>query len=117
MSRRTERLGVLFREEISLLLQRGLKDPRVGFATIQRVDVVEDLSYAKVFVSIMGTDKEKNDTLIGLKNSAGFIRQHLGKAIKIRKVPELTFVEDMNLQHAERIETILSELRQKGELD
>ena len=75
MSRRTDRLGELFREEISKLLQKGLKDPRVGFATISRVDITEDLSYAKVLVSVMGSEKEKRDTLIGLKNSSGFIRR------------------------------------------
>ncbi len=116
MSRRTERLGVLFREEISALLQKGLKDPRVGFASIQRVDISEDLSYAKVMVSVMGSDKEKKDTLIGLRNSAGFIRAQLGRVIKIRKIPELTFVEDANLDHAMRIESILAELKGKGEL-
>ena len=116
MSRRTDRLGELFREEISKLLQKGLKDPRVGFATISRVDITEDLSYAKVLVSVMGSDKEKRDTLIGLKNSSGFIRQFLGKGIKIRKIPELSFVLDENLEHAMRIESILAELKQKGEL-
>lgn len=116
MSRRTDRLGELFREEISKLLQKGLKDPRVGFATISRVDITEDLSYAKVLVSVMGSEKEKRDTLIGLKNSAGFIRQFLGKGIKIRKIPELSFVLDANLDHAMRIDSILAELKQKGEL-
>ena len=116
MSRRTDRLGELFREEISKLLQKGLKDPRVGFATISRVDITEDLSYAKVLVSVMGSDKEKRDTLIGLKSSAGFIRQFLGKGIKIRKIPELSFVLDENLEHAMRIESILAELKNKGEL-
>ena len=116
MSRRTDRLGELFREEISKLLQKGLKDPRVGFATISRVDITEDLSYAKVLVSVMGSEKEKRDTLIGLKNSSGFIRQFLGKGIKIRKIPELSFVLDENLEHAMRIESILAELKNKGEL-
>ena len=116
MSRRTDRLGELFREEISKLLQKGLKDPRVGFATISRVDITEDLSYAKVLFSVMGSEKEKRDTLIGLKNSSGFIRQFLGKGIKIRKIPELSFVLDENLEHAMRIESILAELKQKGEL-
>jgi ribosome-binding factor A len=88
----------------------------VGFATISRVDITEDLSYAKVLVSVMGSDKEKRDTLIGLKNSAGFIRQFLGKGIKIRKIPELSFVLDENLEHAMRIESILAELKNKGEL-
>ena len=63
------------------------------------------------------SNKEKNDTLIGLRNSAGFIRQHLGKVIKIRKIPELTFVEDANLDYAIRIESILADMKSKGELD
>ncbi len=118
MGRRTERLGVQFKEEISSLLQKGLKDVRISsLTTIHRVDITEDLSYAKVFVSVMGSDKEKNDTLIGLRNSAGFIRKHLGKALKIYKVPELNFVEDANLEHAIRIDSILAELRAKGDLD
>ena len=115
MSRRTDRLGELFREEIRKLLQKGLKDPRVGFATINRVDITEDLSYAKVLVSVMGTDKEKTSTIIGLRNSSGFIRQFLGKGIKIRKIPELQFVLDENLDHAMHIQDILSDLKAKGQ--
>lgn len=115
MSRRTDRLGELFREEISKLLQKGLKDPRVGFATINRVDITEDLSYAKVLVSVMGTDKEKTSSIIGLRNSSGFIRQFLGKGIKIRKIPELQFVLDENLDHAMHIQDILSDLKAKGQ--
>ncbi|NLO23089.1 MAG: 30S ribosome-binding factor RbfA [Fibrobacter sp.] len=117
MTRRTDRLGELFKIEISKLLQKGLKDPRVGFATIHRVDITEDLSYAKIMVSVLGSDKEKQDTLIGLRNSAGFIRQFLGKGIKIRKIPELQFILDENLEHAHRIESILHDLKNKGELD
>ena len=115
MSRRTDRHGELFREENSKLLQKGLKDPRVGFATINRVDITEDLSYAKVLVSVMGTDKEKTSTIIGLRNSSGFIRQFLGKGIKIRKIPELQFVLDENLDHAMHIQDILSDLKAKGQ--
>ena len=97
--------------------QKGLKDPRVStLASITRVDITEDLSYAKALVSVMGSDKEKRDTLVGLNNSAGFIRGVLGKALKIFKVPELKFVLDENLEHAMHIEEILAELKQKGEL-
>jgi ribosome-binding factor A len=116
MSRRTDRLGELFREDISKLLQKGLKDPRVKFATINRVDITEDLSYAKVLVSVMGTDKDKTSTIIGLRNSSGFIRQQLGKGVKIRKIPELQFVLDENLDHAMHIQEILSDLKAKGQL-
>lgn len=117
MSRRTDRLGEQFREEISKLIQKGLKDPRVStLASITRVDITEDLSYAKALVSVMGSDKEKRDTIVGLNNSAGFIRGVLGKAFKIFKIPELKFVIDENLEHAMKIEGILAELKQKGEL-
>jgi len=116
VSRRTDRLGELFREEISALLQKGLKDPRVGFATISRVEVTEDLSYAKVLVSVMGEEKEKTSTLIALRNSAGFIRSHLGKAVQIRKMPELQFVLDASLEHAMKIQRILHELKDEGQL-
>ncbi|MCK9182439.1 MAG: 30S ribosome-binding factor RbfA [Fibrobacteraceae bacterium] len=114
--RRTDRLDELFREEISKLLQKGLKDPRVGFATITRVEITTDLSYAKVYVSVLGSEKDKTGTMIGLKNSAGFIRKYLGTQIKIRKIPELTFVLDESLDHAMHIEEILSDLKGKGEL-
>ncbi len=117
MSRRTDRLGEQFREEISKLIQKGLKDPRVStLASITRVDITEDLSYAKALVSVMGSDKEKRDTIVGLNNSAGFIRGVLGKALKIFKIPELKFMIDENLEHAMKIEGILAELKQKGEL-
>lgn len=117
MSRRTERLGVLFREEISGMLQKGLKHADIGMVTIQRVDITEDLSYAKVRVSTLGSPEERKKAVFELQKRAGFIRQTLGKAIKIRKVPELTFVEDANLEHAARIEEILSELKAEGDLD
>lgn len=117
MSRRTDRLGEQFREEISKLVQKGLKDPRVSsLSSVTRVDITDDLSYAKVLVSVMGSDKEKRDSIIGLNNSSGFIRGVLGKNLKIFKVPELNFVLDENLEHAMHIESILAELKQKGEL-
>lgn len=117
MTRRTDRLGELFRQEISGILASGLKDPRLGFATISRVEVSEDLSYAKVWVSVMGSEKEKNDTLIALGRSAGYIRSLLFKSIKIRKIPEMHFALDESLEHSYRIQEILGELKEAGELD
>ena len=117
MSRRTDRLGAPLREAIGKLIQKGLKDPRVSsLASITRVDITEDLSYAKALVSVMGSDKEKRDTIVGLNNSTGFIRGVLGKSLKIFKVPELKFMLDENLEHAMHIESILAELKQKGDL-
>ncbi|MDY6283924.1 MAG: 30S ribosome-binding factor RbfA [Hallerella sp.] len=113
---RTVRLDEQFREEISKLLMKGLKDPRIGFVTISRVEITNDLSYAKVYISVLGSDREKAASLIGLRNSAGFIRTYLGKALKIRKIPQLSFVLDESLDHAMHIEEILAELKEQGEL-
>jgi len=116
MSLRTERLGHLMQREIASLLQSGLKNPNVGFASISRVDVGADLSYATVRVSVLGSKQEQMKSLGALQQSAGFIRSHLSKIIKIRRIPELHFVFDENQQHAARIDEILSELKEKGEL-
>lgn len=113
---RTVRLDEQFREEISKLLMKGLKDPRIGFVTISRVEITNDLSYAKVFISVLGSDREKAASLIGLRNSVGFIRTYLGKALKIRKIPQLSFLLDESLDHAMHIEEILAELKEQGEL-
>ncbi len=113
---RTVRLDEQFREEISKLLMKGLKDPRIGFVTISRVEITNDLSYAKVYISVLGSDREKAASLIGLRNSAGFIRTYLGKALKIRKIPQLSFLLDESLDHAMHIEEILAELKEQGEL-
>jgi ribosome-binding factor A len=115
-SRRTERLGTLIAREISGLLVNGLKNPDIGFATIGRVDVTEDLSYAKVRVSVMGTEAEKAKTLAAFKKASGFIRSHLAKNISTYKMPEVQFVLDESLDHAMKIEGILSDLRKKGEV-
>ena len=113
---RTTRLDEQFREEIAKLLMKGLKAPRIGFVTINRVEITNDLSYAKVFVSVLGSDREKASSLIALRNSAGFIRTYLGKALKIRKIPQLSFILDESLDHAMHIEEILAELKDSGEL-
>jgi len=116
MSIRTDRLGAEMQKEISSLLHNGLKNPNVGLASISRVDVSTDLSYATVRVSVLGSKQEQMKSLNALQQSAGFIRSHLAKLIKLRKFPELHFVFDENLQHAARIDEILHNLKEKGEL-
>ncbi len=103
-------------KEISLLLHGGLKNPNIGMVSITRVDVTTDLSYAKVMVSAMGSKQEQMKSLNALQKSAGFIRSHLAKLIKLRKFPELHFAFDQNAEHAARIDEILHSLKEKGEL-
>ncbi len=108
--KRTDRLNHQFKEEISLLLQREIKDPRIGFVTLTRVKISEDLSHATIFASIMGSAKERQDGLAGLNSSAGFMRRRLGQLLRIRLTPELHFVLDESADHAVRIHQLLNEI-------
>jgi ribosome-binding factor A len=111
--RRTERLSEQIREELSLIIDGELEDPRIGLATITEARVTPDLSHVKVFVSVMGTDEEVKDTIDALNHAAGFIRQQLGFVLRIKHTPELHFVHDNSLRAAERIEQILQEEEEK----
>jgi ribosome-binding factor A len=111
MSRRTERIEEMLREEISTLLQRELKDPRVGFVTVTGADVSPDLRHAKVFVSVMGTPEEKKETLAALNRARGFLRSEIGKRAHLRTAPELTFAEDAGAERGDRITQLLEAAR------
>lgn len=113
---RPKRVGYLIREEISEIIMKRLKDPRVGFVTITQVEVTRDLRRAKVYVSVMGSEEEKISSLDGLRSAKSFIKRELGKRIRLKFMPELDFVYDGSMEHAFRIESILKELREKGEL-
>jgi ribosome-binding factor A len=107
--RRANRLGDLIQREISDILQRRIKDPRIGFCTILRVDVSRDLRHAKVFVSIMGTEDQQKDTLAGLKSATGFIRREIGSRIMLRHTPEIVFRIDRSVDHSIRIAQLIKE--------
>ena len=113
--KRSQRIQELLLEEISKLLQSGLKDPRIGFTTLTRVEVSDNLKHAKVFVSVMGTEKEKSDTLEALKNAKGFIRNSLGKNLYLRYLPELEFKKDENAEHVEKITRIINDLHSESD--
>lgn len=112
MSRRTERINDLLREEISDLLLREVKDPRMsGLVTITEVDVSPDLRRAKVFVSVMGTEEEKASTFRGLEAAAHFLQRKLGKRLTLRRVPQLAFLADDSLEQGARLLKLLEEAR------
>ena len=106
--RRIERLNQLLREEISRLLRGELKDPRVGGVTVTAVRTAPDLSVATVYVTALGA-ASGDEAIEGLRHAAGFVRGRLGRELRLRRIPELRFVEDRTLEHARRIETLLEE--------
>ena len=109
-TRRRKQVGDLLRDEISFMIQRGLKDPRIGFASITRVDVSPDIRYATVFVSVMGTEEEQSESLVALNNASGFIRHELGPKLTMRSIPNIRFRLDRSMEHAENVQRLLSEI-------
>ncbi len=99
MGHRIERVNQLIRQEISQLLQRQVKDPRLaGFVAVTEVDTSADLRYAKVFVSCMGSEEEKGKILKGLVAASGFFRNRLAKSLRMRRIPELSFHWDDSIE-------------------
>ena len=108
--KRSERVRELLLKEISALIQRGLKDPRIGFATVTTVDLSDNLKHAKVYISVFGTEGERQDTIAGLTSASGFIRGSLGKNLNLRYIPILEFILDETAEHVAKINKIINEL-------
>ena len=108
--RRPGRLSEVMQQELSDILRKQVKDPRIAeFCTIMRVDVSKDLRHAKVSVSIMGDEVQQKNTLIGLKNATGFIRREIGQRIGLRHTPELLFMLDRSVDYSFEIEHLIKE--------
>ncbi|MCX5804838.1 MAG: 30S ribosome-binding factor RbfA [Proteobacteria bacterium] len=107
MRYRRLKLQDLLREEISLMIQRDIKDPGLGFITILDVKMTEDLRYAKVFYSIYGNDEEKKKTIQALKRAKGYMKVLLGERLKLRYMPDITFIVDDSYEKVARIEEII----------
>lgn len=107
---RTDRINEQLRQEVSILVRDAVRDPRVGLVTITAVETSPELDHAKVYVSVMGDDAEKEAALQGLKSAAPFIRSQLSKELHMRRVPELHFQYDRVLAEASRIESLLREV-------
>lgn len=111
MSRRTQRVGDLIRAELSDLLLKKVRDPRVRMATVSHVEVTPDLSYARVLVSVLGEDDDREETVEALVHARGFLRSELARRLRhLRVVPELRFELDRGPEHSQRISDLLEEL-------
>jgi len=109
--KRIERVNQLIKEEISLLLQRELKDPRLGFVTVTEVDTAKDLRVAKVYVSVLGTEDQWRASLGALESAKGFVRAWLRDHLDLRMTPTLEFRPDRSMQHAANIQALLRSLK------
>lgn len=108
--RRRRKVESILRTELSDIIQRELKDPRLGFMSVTRVEVSPDMGYARVHVSVFGSDEDQEHSIEALEHAQGFIRRQLAPRISLRTIPRLHFILDQSLEHAEHISRLLSEL-------
>ena len=111
-SRRVSRISSLIKREVSQMLLYDIKDDRVGagMVSVTDVQVSGDLQHAKIFVSIYGTEAAKIETMEGLQSSAGFVRRELGQRVRLRRTPEIAFLEDSSIERGDRILNLLNTL-------
>ena len=107
---RIEKIQELMKQEISKIILQELKDPRLGFVTVTQVEVSRDLSLAKVYISIMGSEEQIEGSWKGLQSSLGFIRREVGHRIRLRITPELRFVLDKSLDYSDHIQKLLLQI-------
>ena len=114
MGVRPERVAKELKRYISEIIQKELKDPRIGFVTITDVEITKDLKLAKVYYSIMGSRTEKNNTMNALKSASGYIRKMIGDNLKLRYIPEIMFIVDAASERACNVYKILDEIKKEG---
>lgn len=107
---RMRRVNGALREVLSARIAAGLKDPRIGFATVTAVDTSPDLRHARVYVSVLGDDEERAETLAGLESSRGYLQAAIGSELRLKRTPMLRFEHDETLERGVRISRLLDEL-------
>lgn len=112
-TRRQRQVAELLHEEISLLIQRRVRDPRLGFVTVTGVEMSPDLRVAHVYVSVLGEEEDVEQSLASLRRAAGFFRRELGTSLSLRYLPELNFRQDDTLERGLRIDQLLDSLHEE----
>lgn len=115
MSLRRNRVGEQMKKELGEIIGRKIKDPRIGFVTVTDVQVTGDLQQATVFISVLGDDQQKENTLKGLAKAKGFIRSEIGQRIRLRKTPEITFEFDESMEYGSRIDSLLYQIQEESD--
>jgi ribosome-binding factor A len=115
--KRSEKVADLIRKEISEMLVKMIKDPRIGFVTITRVAVSEDYRSAKVYFSVAGTVEERQRSMEGLNSAKGYVRKELGRRIRLRYTPEIIFKFDPSIEYAIHIGEVIRQIKGEKETD
>lgn len=116
--RRADRVGPLIQQEIARMLERGdIHDPRLKKITITKIVMTDDLKLAKIYFSLIGTDKEVNEAEKGLLSAKGMIRKLIAENVYLRYVPDLEFHHDKGLEHSQRVDDLLKRIHEQDERD
>ncbi|MGX0165184.1 ribosome-binding factor A [Staphylococcus capitis] len=110
---RAERVGEQMKKEIMDIVNNKVKDPRVGFLTITDVELTNDLSHAKVYLTVLGSNKEIDNTFKALEKAKGFIKSELGSRMRLRIIPDLTFEYDKSIEYGNKIERMIQDLHKE----
>ncbi|MFH1853836.1 MAG: 30S ribosome-binding factor RbfA [Candidatus Omnitrophota bacterium] len=111
MGIRSDRVQVQMKKELSIILQEDLKDPRIGFVTITRIDLTGDLRHAKVYFSVLGDEAKQKASEEGIQSAMGFIRKLVGERLKLKYVPELSFKLDKSIEYSIELEETFERIR------
>lgn len=109
---RVEKVQEFIKQEVSKIILNEMKDPRIGFVTVTQVEATGDLRSAKIYVSLMGSDEQKAQTWTGLQKALGYIRTEIGKRIRLRFTPELSFHLDQSLDYSVKIQELLTKIKE-----
>ena len=110
---RAERVGEQMKQEIMDIVNNKVKDPRVGFLTITDVELTNDLSHAKVYLTVLGSNKEIDNTFKALEKAKGFIKSEQGSRMRLRIIPDLTFEYDKSIEYGNKIERMIQDLHKE----
>ena len=111
-SRRPQRLALQIQQEVSLMISRDMKDRRVGFVTVTGVQLTPDLRHARIFISMMGSESEKEESLEALNHATGWVRHELGQRIRMKFIPEIVFQFDTSQEYGEHIDRLIDEIHE-----
>ncbi|MBC7346523.1 MAG: 30S ribosome-binding factor RbfA [Clostridia bacterium] len=110
---RVQRVAEQMKKEIADILKNEMKDPRLGFISVTEVELSPDLRYAKVYVSILGNEQEKRESLEVLARATGFVRREIGQRLSLRFTPEITFRFDPSIERGARVAELLHQVRRE----
>lgn len=114
MSQRSIKMAQFLKKELAELISYKVKDPRMGFVTVTRVELTEDLSFARIYYSLLGDAREKKSSQVALNRAKGFLKRELAKHLNVRHMPDIDFVFDKSIEYSLHLEKVFEKIKGEG---